>query len=49
MKKKALRKVLQIGATKAVTIPSVWLDDSIQFVWIEKQDSSIVIRPAEVS
>jgi len=46
---KALRKVLQIGATKAITIPSVWLDDSIQFVWIEKQDSSIVIRPAEVT
>jgi len=46
---KTLRKVLRIGNTRAVTIPPAWIDDRIEFVWVERQNSLIVIRPAEVS
>jgi virulence-associated protein VagC len=43
-----LRRVIRLGNTSlAVTLPPTWLEGQ-QYVWIEREDSAIVIRPAEV-
>jgi hypothetical protein len=43
-----LRRVIRLGNTSlAVTLPPTWLDGQ-QYVWVERTDSAIVIRPAEV-
>jgi hypothetical protein len=43
-----LRRVIRLGNTSlAVTLPPTWLEGQ-QYVWIERADSGIIIRPAEV-
>jgi len=43
-----LRRVIRLGNTSlAVTLPPTWLE-GWQYVWIEREDSTIVIKPAEV-
>jgi len=43
-----LRRVIKLGETSfAVTLPPQWLAGH-EYVWIERRDSEIVIKAAEV-
>jgi len=41
-----LRKILNIGQTKAVTIPVDWIETD--FAWISLDDDKIIIEPIEI-
>jgi hypothetical protein len=45
---KKLRRVIRLGTTSlGITLPPTWLE-GLEYVWIERSDSAIIIRPAEV-
>ena len=47
MSQKVLRRVIRLGpSSQAITIPKAFL--KAEFVWIEKTDGTIIIKPAEV-
>ncbi|MEM4183665.1 MAG: hypothetical protein QXG52_09020 [Candidatus Caldarchaeum sp.] len=46
-KDKVLRRLIKLGSSRAVTLPTDYLPTAA-FVWLEKHDNSVVIKPAEV-
>jgi|GEM_PF-3453630 len=46
LNEKKLRRVILLGNSYAVTLPRDWVERS--YVWLEKKDRMILIRPAEV-
>jgi len=46
MNERKLRRVIHLGSSVAVTLPHDWVFE--YYVWIERRDSEIIIRPAEV-
>jgi hypothetical protein len=50
IKERKLKKLIRLGpASVAVTIPLNWVEEeNLNYVWLEKRNSEIIIRKAEV-
>ena len=51
MRERKLKKLIRLGpASVAVTLPLSWVEEEkLDYVWIEKRNSEIIITKAKVS
>jgi antitoxin component of MazEF toxin-antitoxin module len=48
-RKIAVRRIFRLGTSRVVVLPKGWAEELPDFVWLEKKNGEIVIRPAEVT
>ena len=46
---RVLKRIINICESRAIILPKSWAEELPNFVWLEKKNGELVIRPAEVA